>query len=395
VSSVPARKPFFPNLASARMRSTARCPDCREWMVSYTCRTAIVDKCEQCHGIWFDAREIRIFCESLAEYDLTGLRIEKPDVSSEGLVVSQCARCENVLDEFTYGSNTKVRLKRCSRCRGIWSPLAQTVNLVELAKISQLIAPHIAPLSAELKASSENIARWNRIGAAGETLMRPVRGRGWAAGMPASVILPLGDAEAPRWRADVLAIVGLNVLAAFAFGLPTLALAFRPAEIAAGHGLPNLLFHEFGHAHVVHLLGNLFYLWAFGTAVSAKIGTRKFVPAYLAIGVAAALAEVAAHPGSTVPVLGASGAIAGAMGMYLAILPNRSMSMLFGSVVVAIPSTFYLLVWLALQCLYALKPGAVVGVAWVAHLTGFVLGWATGRWLGQDLPYWEGTHRRK
>jgi membrane associated rhomboid family serine protease len=133
----------------------------------------------------------------------------------------------------------------------------------------------------------------------------------------------------------------------------------------------------FLHGSLLHLAGNLLYLWIFGNNIEGRLGHLGFLVFYVASGVAAAAAQIAPDPGSTIPMIGASGAISGVLGAYLVLYPRSR-------VVVFIPISFMLLheirafwlliIWFAVQLISAVGAPDGAGVAWWAHIGGFVAG---------------------
>jgi len=151
----------------------------------------------------------------------------------------------------------------------------------------------------------------------------------------------------------------------------------------------TLVTSAFLHAGFFHLAGNMLYLYVFGAAVENRLGHARFIAFYLACAVAAALGFVALAPGTSAPVIGASGAVAGVLGAYFVLLPRgRVVTILpifFFIQIVELPAVLYLLVWFAVQ-LYAginESPAAAVvgGVAWWAHVGGFLFGVATAPFI--------------
>lgn len=132
----------------------------------------------------------------------------------------------------------------------------------------------------------------------------------------------------------------------------------------------------FLHADVMHLAGNMLYLWIFGNNIEDELGKLFFPPFYLAAGLAAAGLQVAFAPESEIPMVGASGAIAGVLGAYLVAFPHarvRSLVFLgFFVRMVDIPAYVLLGFWFVIQILSSLAGGA--GVAWWAHIGGFAFG---------------------
>lgn len=133
----------------------------------------------------------------------------------------------------------------------------------------------------------------------------------------------------------------------------------------------------FLHAGLLHLLGNVLYLWIFGNNVEDVMGHGRFAGFYFACGIAGSLAQIAIDPRSDVPMIGASGAIAGVLGAYLVQFPTaRVVTLIFVVFIVRIvrvPALILLGVWLLIQLLNAggLSTG---GVAWFAHIGGFTAG---------------------
>jgi len=142
------------------------------------------------------------------------------------------------------------------------------------------------------------------------------------------------------------------------------------------HLMP-LLTAMFVHAGWLHLLGNLLYLWIFGNNVEDVMGHGRFLAFYLLCGLLAAAVQIGSQPESRIPMIGASGAIAGVLGAYLVQFPTaRVRTLLFLVVivrVVALPALIVLGVWLLLQVIAAGRGGGQ-GVAWFAHLGGFLAG---------------------
>ena len=162
----------------------------------------------------------------------------------------------------------------------------------------------------------------------------------------------------------------------------------------------DLVASTFLHADLLHFGANMVFLWIFGDNVEDRLGHARYLVFYLATGCVAALAQVAAHPASGVPMIGASGAIAGVMGAYFLLYPqSRVLTAVFLVVfmdVVEVPALFFLGVWFLLQVLHGtLSGGVAAGTAFWAHAGGFVAGVAVGAYLRRRdrarRDYWEGV----
>lgn len=142
----------------------------------------------------------------------------------------------------------------------------------------------------------------------------------------------------------------------------------------------TVLTSMFLHGGWLHIIGNMWFLWIFGNNVEDVMGTMRFVAFYLLCGFAAAALQVAADPGSPVPMIGASGAIGGVMGAYIVLFPRVHVHMLiflgFLVTTIAVPAVFMLGYWIVVQLLSGFSSlGAQAGgVAFWAHVGGFATG---------------------
>ena len=160
-----------------------------------------------------------------------------------------------------------------------------------------------------------------------------------------------------------------------------------PADIAAGENWLTVVTAMFMHAGWMHIIGNMVFLWAFGPEVEDAMGPPKYLAFYLLSGLAAALAQTAMAPGSTIPNLGASGAIAGVMGAFLVTYPrDRIRAVLFigwFARITFIPAALLIGLWFLIQLFSQVGSVANVqsggGVAYAAHVWGFIFGAITAR----------------
>jgi membrane associated rhomboid family serine protease len=144
----------------------------------------------------------------------------------------------------------------------------------------------------------------------------------------------------------------------------------------------TLLTSMFMHGGVMHIFGNMLYLWIFGNNVEDLLGRVRFLFFYLACGVIAGLAHILVNPNSTVPTVGASGAVAGVLGAYMVVYPRaRVLTLVFLGIFIRlleVPAAILLLFWFVMQWLQGFISLGVRemtgGVAWFAHIGGFVAG---------------------
>ena len=148
----------------------------------------------------------------------------------------------------------------------------------------------------------------------------------------------------------------------------------------------------FLHGGWGHLISNMWSLWLFGDNVEDRLGPGRFLLLYLGAGVAANILQYHANLTSRIPTIGASGAIAGVMGAYFLLYPRARIITLvpifFYPLFLEIPAFFYLLLWFLTQILYAgLQPAGGGGVAWWAHIGGFVFGMLGSLLLARRRPH--------
>ena len=206
-------------------------------------------------------------------------------------------------------------------------------------------------------------------------------------------LIPLSDASRRPMRIPVVTplIVVVNVVV-FLLEL-THGNAFVaqwsavPAQIVSGHHWITILTAMFMHGSWSHIIGNMIFLWAFGPEIEDAMGHGGYLIFYLLGGMVAMLVQVAASPHSTVPNLGASGAIAAVMGAFLVTYPrDRIKAVLFIFVfarITLIPAALLIGVWFLIQLVHA---GAVAqvqtgGVAYLAHVGGFIFGAVTAHFF--------------
>lgn len=158
-----------------------------------------------------------------------------------------------------------------------------------------------------------------------------------------------------------------------------------PIRITHGHHVITIITSMFMHASWMHIIGNMVFLWAFGPAIEDAMGHGRYVVFYLLGGVVAMMAQVMGDPNSLLSCLGASGAIAAVMGAFIVTYPRdriRTLLIIFIFIrVTFIPAVFLIGFWILIQ---VLNYGVVArvqtgGVAYLAHIGGFVFGAITAR----------------
>jgi membrane associated rhomboid family serine protease len=199
-------------------------------------------------------------------------------------------------------------------------------------------------------------------------------------------MFPIGDDDTSRRTVPLVtyALIALNVLFFFVELRGSDAFigkwAFVPSRFLANPfgNILTLFTSMFMHAGWVHLGGNMLYLWIFGDNVEDRFGHIKFIIFYLLCGLAATFAQLAFSPGSNVPNLGASGAIAGVLGAYILLFPKGKVKVLQGQQVIQVPALIVIGIWIVLQFFSSIgsiaNAGQTGGVAYMAHIGGFLAG---------------------
>ena len=203
-------------------------------------------------------------------------------------------------------------------------------------------------------------------------------------------MLPLYDENPTRnFPALTIAIMSANILI-YLWGLSVLPaeldrvyyeFGMIPIDVTRSplRGTPTIISSMFLHGGFLHLAGNMLYLWIFGNNIEDALGKFRFVLFYLVCGAIAAFCHVASNTGSHIPMIGASGAIAGILGGYIVLFPQAKVKTLiflgFFITVVRMPALVLLLIWMGLQVFSSISVSAEGGgVAWFAHIGGFIAG---------------------
>jgi membrane associated rhomboid family serine protease len=204
------------------------------------------------------------------------------------------------------------------------------------------------------------------------------------------MLFPIGDDNSTRRSLPVVTygLIALNVIFFFvemSGGEPFIRQwSVVPRRLVADPGgdFITIFTSMFMHGGWLHLIGNMLYLWIFGDNVEDRLGHGKFLAFYLVCGIVATVAQVMVSSDSSIPNLGASGAISGVLGAYLVMFPRGQVRVLMGRSVVNMPALIVLGLWILLQFVNSFgsiaNTAETGGVAYMAHIGGFVAGLALG-----------------
>jgi len=347
-----------------------KCPGCGSNLHEIKRGKVAVDICIRCGGTWFDGGELAAYL-SLVDYDKVK---DAPPTIGQPVPVSlrpearrPCPRCDVPMRKMNYAFDSGIILDKCPDCAGVWADKGELRRIASFRKGN-------ARLDALGKSILENQRKVRRVQ---DTSKYSGLWLGLLFFFPG---VPLYD-DNPRERFPLVtwALIGacvavylLQVNGGRSF---TLSLALVPSKVFGGRELWTFVTCMFAHGGLMHLLGNMLFLYIFGDNVEDVFGRGRFLLFYLAAGLGATAAHIALDPRSSIPTLGASGAISGVLGAYFLYYPFEKVVMLIMFHLVEIPAVFFLGFWFVMNVLgaFSVSQGAG-GVAFWAHLGGFLTG---------------------
>lgn len=346
------------------------CPRCKAPLTATLEQTPSarveIDRCASCHGVWFDGGELAALAqlgnsEAFALHSplLVGEKSSMPcprhpDIS---MIERQLATTRTQAVPMASGA-THLTIDQCPSCHGLWFDGGELDQLARSLRDSRL-----APFLANPALMDGPISAWRWL----FMLMTGLPVEQWQ----------------PRHRRPlaVMTLLGLCVLVflwQLSAGPDMLVRQYGliPAHFVAG-GWQPLLLHMFMHGSLLHILGNMYFLWVFGDNVEDRIGPLRFLFLYFAAGLGAALCHALLTDRPGIPVIGASGAVAGVMAAYVVLFPQARLVSLILFFTVRWKTSTYLLIWLIYQLI---GDGlGIPGIAWWAHVGGFAVGYLIAR----------------
>ena len=392
-----------------------KCPFCSNRLRQVKSRSAIIDICPKCKGIWFDSGELADFIRTLTESGK--IPPKKPPVFERRKVQTSysvkeedriCPKCEKGLRRFNYSYDSNVFLDKCPDCGGIWTDGGEVQQIVRYLTQDTRIAPSARVAKQVVKSPkpnketasrgrdikiSEDIEQDLRVKAIRRDLVRSkehmqlLKDLGEIGDFAstriipgASLMLPLSD-ENPRERFPGVTISIILLCTAIFLGqvfwVQNLGAFFSKFGLVPQHFFSiGLVSSMFLHGGFFHLLVNMYFLWLFGDNVEDRFGHLWYIVFYLCCGLAASVLHTILNLHSPIPCIGASGAIAGVMGAYYIFYPRARIRLFVGYRVLHVHAFVYLVFWLLLQLASSLISvvGGPTRIAWFAHIGGFVFG---------------------
>lgn len=351
-------------MINSSVQNPVNCPRCHYPLRELHNGQVVVDHCEVCRGNFFDTHEIALVWGAGANPHYW---VEQNIASWKGNTSLVCPKDGSRMDAWrlSWADEKPVEVDTCPQCQGLW------LDEHEGGRLVRVVQAHDAERADAQQVKWKGYLFQLFTGLPVE-VWNPVRSRPWVLyGLIASLVAVFG------WEAWVSAAFeqrGEELIRYY---------ALIPAKIMAGQELHGLVTHAFLHGGVAHLLGNLYFLWVFGDNIEDRLGWQRFVVIYALTGLVAAAVQVASDPSSTIPVLGASGAISGVTGAYLALFPRVKMRVIWLFIPLRFGVFWYFLLWVGTQVLSASL--GLPGVAWYAHLGGFFSGVVLGMMFRRPL----------
>lgn len=347
------------------------CPRCKAPLIATREQTPSgrveIDRCPSCHGVWFDGGELAALAqlgnsEAFALHSplLVGdeTSMPCPRHPETPMLERQLMPSRTHAVPLPGGAGSRLAIDQCPTCHGLWFDGGELDQLARSLRDSRL-APFLAdPAMMEGPASAW---RW---------LFMLMTG------------LPVEQWQ-PRLRRPlaVMTLLGLCLLVflwqlSAGPGMLVAQYALVPTHLISG-GWQPLLLHMFMHGSLLHILGNMYFLWVFGDNVEDRLGPVRFLFLYFAAGLGAVLCHALLTDRPGIPVLGASGAVAGVMAAYVVLFPQARLVSLILIFTVRWKTSTYLLMWLIYQLIGAGL--GIPGIAWWAHIGGFAVGYLIAR----------------
>lgn len=320
-----------------------------------------IDACLRCGGLWFDAGELNKAIRSHNPEAVAAGLLADSVSESVGLSRLACPSCKLPLRQHHLSKKNPVIIEICRDCSGIWLPHGQ----IERAQAGhQLANAHATidsdrswshwlfqfflglPVEFNIKPRKTPIVTYSLI-----ALNVLIFAMTWFLLMYAVEFDPQGSTRSKIWN-----------------------LALYPSRIGEFQWFGSLISSQFLHAGIVHLLGNMYFLWILGDNVEDLLGRAKFLVFYLAAGVVGGIVYSLLSLSSNAPVIGASGAVSGVLGTYVVFFRKSKLTFMLVFWQFKLAAPFYIGIWVLLNLVGWLLKSP--GIAWAAHLGGFIFGLA-------------------
>lgn len=331
------------------------CPHCRNRRLYPVKKEQTeLDVCLKCGGFWLDHGELEQIIRRYDPKSRFGSNFADVFVAQNMSGQRRCPTCKTMMTPYKVMADSEFIVDACDTCQGIWLDQGELERSQVLHQIPQ------ATLDIEAKPSTKHWLIQFFLGLPVEFNVKPRR-------FPlVTVLLILFNIIIFMYENTLLSHAGTDAEAVINFW------ALIPGNIGSFIWIINLFSYQFLHGGWFHLLGNMYFLYILGDNLEDVLGRTKFLVFYLACGVSAGLLESILSSDPQVPVLGASGAIAGIMAAYAVIFRRAYLTFMFLYMQWKLPAYWYFTIWIGYNLLgmYLNQDN----VAWFAHLGGFVAG---------------------
>lgn len=339
--------------------------------------------CARCHGLYLAGKYLTPHFGPAVE----ALHAARPASGPEAEPLPCPLGCGEMSPRRIEGRTRSVIVDVCRTCKGAWFDGGEVQAIFEARRLER--AAHLPELDAEGAARAELAAIQAR-----QAHNEEVRGGGgiwlvqFVTGLPIETYNPVHRTPVVTWGLIAACVVAFALQ--LSVGLKeSLAYAFVPAAFFRGEGGSGFVTSMFMHGGAGHLLGNMYFLKIFGDNVEDRLGRLRYLLMYVAFGLVATLAHAIANTDSEIPTLGASGAISGVLAAYAVYFPDSKVQvapqLLTAYRRFPLRSLYYFPFWFAWQFI-ALLVFQTKGVAWWAHIGGFIAGFAGASLVRPEDP---------
>ncbi|MFH1808381.1 MAG: rhomboid family intramembrane serine protease [Pseudomonadota bacterium] len=327
-----------------------QCPRCTFVLDHHADAVAQTDRCSRCRGLFLDPGEAAQLYGTATE---PARWLDGEEVQSRGVSKLRCPDGHGRMETFRLSSGDRaLDLDVCGRCKGLWLDGGEDRHLVEIVEAWQ--AEQEAREQAEANAGGARTYLFQLLTGLPREVYNPVRRRPW---------MLIGT---------LLTLVLVYVWELQAGEVGVMQLALIPERLWRGEQPWGVLTTALLHASLLHLLGNMYFLYIFGDNVEDRLGTLGFAVVFWGAVLVGSLLHAAFNASTTIPCVGASGGVAGLMAAYLVLFPRVKLWMVFFFVRIKVRVVLYLGIWIGYQFLMA--SAGMPQVAWFAHIGGFFSG---------------------
>lgn len=334
--------------------ATKICPHCKNVALEVThYQGEEIDICRKCGGLWFEKNEVNRMIAEVSDTP-TCEKYEAHFGKSLGISKLDCPDCNKNLERFHLLEDFHTEIDVCRHCDGSW------IEKTQLDSVKN---------SPELKANLDLLNKkisWKTY------LFQ------FLTQMP--VEYNVKPKHVP-WLTRGLVALNIIIFALYFFNTDTLiatinTFAMKPSEVGQGHQIWTLITCVFLHGSILHLLGNMYFLYIVGDNLEDVLGHKRFLMWYLVCGLGASFTSFIVNSGSATPSVGASGAIAGLFGMYLMWFRHASLTFMIIIYQKKLSAMWFFVIWLGINLFGILS--APDGIDYGAHLGGFIIGLIIG-----------------